>query len=575
MLSRRHRRRRFATNEVERPLRFVPILAVIIALVIVFYLGSIVLEYFGVGNSVRNAAVELTVEERGVISVSLEGSQKKQAESGIKLYPGDTAESGPGNHASLLFFDGTIMRMDQNTNVKIVESEHGAESSELSTELIAGMLWVRTPAQSSYSGAIVRTIITPAFTATIPADTEAIIFNNTVAVYSADGLGIALDIPDTEGQYYVGEGQQFILPATANKSESLYSYRQPITPDRDRSTFINESRRAVQPAGSSGATLETGTGTDVTLAVVSPTEGQAISESTVKVTGRFGVNVDKVRINGYLATLDEDKGTFSQEISLPDEDTVVITVEAVDFNGIVLEEARRTISRDRKAITAPTITAPAAGGTTYKTNSEQFELKGTVPEGTIGVLVNDYRLQLFNPGDTTWTYLASVRLENLKVGENVFNVYAIGANTLKSEPATITIIVGDGDEGVVSSASSSAGGTGGSASSEPEQVEESTLPNNAPLQPGSLTVEKPEAGTTHTTSEVEFLIEGSVPASTDSVWVNGYKLRLYSPGKTFWNYIASVELGTMKEGANTYKVNARDKDGKIIDSLTYTITYNP
>jgi len=574
MLSRRHRRRRFATNEVERPLRFVPILAVIIALVIIFYLGSIVLEYFGVGNSVRSAAVELTVEDRGVISVSLEGSQKKQAESGIKLYPGDTAESGPSNHASLTFFDGTVIRLDQNTSIKILESEQGVESSELSAELVAGMLWVHTPPQATFSGSILRTVVTPAFTATVPADTEAIIINNTVAVYSADGLGIALDIPDTEGQYYVGEGQQFVLPATANKSESLYSYRQPISPDRDRSTFINESRRAIQPTNASGSIIPTGTGADVPLAVVSPIDGATITASTVKVTGRFGVNVDKVRINGYLATLDEEEGTFSQEISLPDDDTIVITVEAVDFNGIVLEEARRTITRDRKAITAPTITAPAAAGTTYKTNSEQFEMKGAVPEGTIGVLVNDYRLQLFNPGDTTWTYLASVRLENLKIGTNVFNVYAIGANTLKSEPATITIIVGEGDEGVVSSASSTAGTTGGNAASEAEQVEESTLPSNAPLQPGSLTVEKPEAGTTHSTSEVEFLIEGSVPASTDSVWVNGYKLRLYSPGKIFWNYIASVELGTMKEGANTYKVNARDKEGNIIDSLTYTITYN-
>ena len=69
----------------------------------------------------------------------------------------------------------------------------------------------------------------------------------------------------------------------------------------------------------------------------------------------------------------------------------------------------------------------------------------------------------------------------------------------------------------------------------------------------------------------EFLIEGSVPSGTASVWVNDYKLQLYTAGKTFFNYIASTGLNTLKRGSNTYEIIIRDTEGKILDRVTYTI----
>jgi hypothetical protein len=70
-----------------------------------------------------------------------------------------------------------------------------------------------------------------------------------------------------------------------------------------------------------------------------------------------------------------------------------------------------------------------------------------------------------------------------------------------------------------------------------------------------------------------FLLEGTVPKETNSVWVNGYKLRLYVAGKTFFNYIADAKFSTLKKGTNTYVINARNEEGKILDTVTYTVTY--
>jgi len=89
-------------------------------------------------------------------------------------------------------------------------------------------------------------------------------------------------------------------------------------------------------------------------------------------------------------------------------------------------------------------------------------------------------------------------------------------------------------------------------------------------------VHAPSAGTQHTAmlsgTGLELLIEGSVPPGTQSMWVNDYQLRLYSPGKTFFNYIASTALNTLKRGENPYVIVARDKEGMILDRMTYTIT---
>ena len=71
------------------------------------------------------------------------------------------------------------------------------------------------------------------------------------------------------------------------------------------------------------------------------------------------------------------------------------------------------------------------------------------------------------------------------------------------------------------------------------------------------------------------MIEGRTSAETASISINGYTLSLYVAGKTTWNYIASVEYGTMKRGKNVYRIVARNAGGEILDVLEYTMTFNP
>lgn len=577
-MQRRHRRRRPQYNEPKSLKGYIRIAAAIGVLVLVFMIGKSTLEFFGVGNAKRQTATILTLEPGGIVNISVEGGPLKRAETDVKLYAGDAIVTSPRNYARLDFFDGTSMRLDESTHTLIEVSEKGEEKSAVTIELEEGTLWVVTPTLSTFSGAITRTIKSPYMQATVPSEAEVVFTERSLAVFSADGIGLTVTVAGNDETIIVGEGQQFTLPPGGEQTADLYSYRNPLSTEQVLTQFVEDSRAGFKSTASSSKQADTtpdeSSSDNIILEIQSPEDGITVDASTITVSGRIGSAVDKVRINGYLANINAQAGTFEEDLALPDEDEVSITIEAIDKDGIALAEGIRTLSRNRKPPEAPVISSPAGNDETYVTTRPEIEISGRAPQGAVGILVNDYRLQLFEPGDTTWSYLANVEFNNMRVGENVYEVIAINRGGYRSEPASVTIIYNpEGQEGVVNEevAEGTEATEGADVQPVPTTVEEADLPNNAPLSPGTLVITSPAAGTEYTTREVENLIEGNVPNGTYSVWVNGYRLRLFEPGKTFFNYIASVELNTLKRGRNAYRIVARNEAGEILDQLTYIL----
>lgn len=568
MLYYRHRRGYYALAEQPTITRFIrPAIGLAVVLVVLYFTGAWLLRTLGIGNHTRQTAILLSIEKRGAVQVSLEGKDYAAAQNDIKLYASDRVKTGANANAALRFFDGSVARLDEQTEVTVLQSNLRAENSLLALELTSGVLWLSTPSVDVFSGSIVRTVKSDAMTFTIPAQTDGTFGTRSTAVYAAAGLGVKIAIPHVVIPIIVGEGQQFSLPANFNPDEDLYQYRSPIVTVASLPSFVSESRVLYQPARRGvGASSPSGQGSDTTAAItlMSPENNMVLRTATVTVTGSVGADVSTLRVNGYQAKINEDR-TFSLEVTPPDEDSVTITVEALDSAGGLLGTVSRQLTRDRKPPESPTITAPAKDGQTYRTQRTEFEIRGTASKDAIGIVVNDYRLQLFQPGSGTWSYLASLRLENFREGENIFTVYAIDASGNRSPSVALTVLLGGDGEGVVDMGSSSQSSTA-------REVTEEELPANAPLKPGTVEVTGPVPGTTYTATGA-FLLEGSAPPETVSVWVNGYKLRLYTPGKLFWNYIADPAFATLKRGTNLYKVNARDSEGKILDTVTYTVTY--
>jgi len=574
MTQRRHRSRRNAIPSKERNARIRKLISLGILLLALYIIGNKTLAFFGVGNAIRSTATILNVENGGVINVSVDGGPLKTAENELKLYAGDTIVSSPRNNATLSFFDGSSMRLDESTQVHIAQSLEGEESSLITIELEEGTVWASTPKLSVYSGSTIRTIVSPYISAVIPSQVEMVMKPRSVTVFSADGLGLELTIAGNKQKIMIGEGQQFTLPVGGESAVDLYTYRSPMDTAQLQSAFVEESRAlytSTKNSSGTGVTIPTTEPkNDIALTVINPIDGSTIQSTVVKVSGTINDKVERVRINGYLANIDKAVGTFEQELVLPDEDEISIAIEAVDAQGEVIGEAIRKVSRDRKPPEPPVISSPAGNGETYLTTNSEIEISGTAPNDAVGIEVNGYRLQLFSPGDTRWSYLANTKFSNFVVGENVFEVVAINRGGYRSDPAKITVILGNGQEGVVTGTS-----TGTLIPTTPHTVEETTLPSNTPLMPGTISIFGPQQGTEYTATKAEFLIEGNIPKEVASVWVNGYNLRLYEKGKGFFNYIASVELGTLQRGRNVYRITTRDDAGKLLDEMNYIVNFTP
>src|SRR3989338_9254767 len=330
------------------------IVAGVLALLVLYVVGSLVFRVFGVGNAIRQEKVTLHVEGRDAVNVYLDGAEMQRAQDGMKLYPGDRVTTGSNTHATLVFFDGSMVRLDEKTDLTVAESALGVKTSELELELQQGRIWLATPLKKSFTGAIVRTVITPVTTFVLPAETEAVLSALEAYVYSADGSGIEVEVLSSDlDPIFIGEGQKWILPSTEDIGNDLYAYRSPLDPGAIRMPLVEESRgrrtivtkQASQTAAATDGGVEGGF-----LRVRSPANAAKLTSGTVKVEGSFGGGVASIKVNEYFAVLDAEKKTFSQELALPTgTESFDIRIAALDSAGEILEEVLRNVTREFKA----------------------------------------------------------------------------------------------------------------------------------------------------------------------------------------------------------------------------------
>ncbi len=573
--SRRHRRQSFGTAE-PRPRYVLRFVIGALVLVIIWYLGNRVFSLFddSVGRG-TSAVLALEQTNGDGVQVSLQQSDWQRGEHNLKMYPGDGVAARSGVHAMLAFFDGSRVRLDQSSEVQIDRSDKvTGQSSTVEFTLKSGRVWVATPNLAVFSGAITRRVSTASYTVEIPADASAMIAMDGITVIKSSGVGLSVHLKNVKAgnlsQVIVGEGQMLILNDDAKRQiaggADPYSFRDPITADSLKDDFLAKSyaqlSNLVLPTAATVGTGSTAIAEGEDLTLTAPANRQKVSTKSVTVSGKTSQRIRSVLVNSYNAPIKPDR-TFTLELALEDEESTLIHVEAQDPQGITLAEADRTVLRELKPFTPVRMTSPVGSGGTLTTALEEIEITGEAPVGTAAIMVNDYKLQLYKPGAKTWSYLASVNIGNLIRGSNVFTIYALDENGRKSTPTNITIVV---DPAAVASVTPLPT-TSSSAASQPP------LKQNAPLTPGTLTVTAPVAGTAAEVTEKEVVIEGTTSANTASISVNGYTLSLYLAGKTTWNYIASVDLTTMKEGKNTYRIVSRNADGEILDVLEYTMTY--
>lgn len=91
----------------------------------------------------------------------------------------------------------------------------------------------------------------------------------------------------------------------------------------------------------------------------------------------------------------------------------------------------------------------SSGKNTVESSKSYQLIEGTTPKETDQIVVNNYPLSKYQPGDTDWSYIAAVSLGTLKTGENKFTVKALDEDGDEIASETVTIVYQGGESGTL------------------------------------------------------------------------------------------------------------------------------
>jgi hypothetical protein len=196
---------------------------------------------------------------------------------------------------------------------------------------------------------------------------------------------------------------------------------------------------------------------------------------------------------------------------------------------------------------APVINKPVES---ERTVTGPLTISGTAPDDAVKMIVDQvvsgksetYTLAKFKAGDTAFSYNVSEKFGNLAKGENIYTFYAVNKDGDKSEGASITLTF---DKTAVNI------------------TDALTAP-----------VVKTFNGAVSSTVTVDTVQVAGEIVGAEKVVVNGYTLSKFEPGSTVWNYTAKESLQNLKSGVNEYEVYGIDTNGNKSAAVKFTITYD-
>ncbi len=242
-------------------------------------------------------------------------------------------------------------------------------------------------------------------------------------------------------------------------------------------------------------------------------------------TANYNFKNLKLGSNEYKIYAEDKAGNRSDPAII----TLVLSQEVIDKKATKPKNDSAP-AQDAQSTGGVTITSPN-NGKSFSTSKTVFDIAGKVPKETVKVVVNDYTLQAFKQGDTSFTYKASAAFKNLDIGKiNRYKVTAYNNDGDMIGYATISIDVESSSEIQI------------------------TIPTNK---------------SSYTTSLNELVLGGSVGKWVQKIFVNGKLLREYIPGSEEWKM--SI---TLKPGINKFDVRST-KDNATIGTDSISITFKP
>ncbi len=446
-------------------------------------------------HSFEQVSATLTIGEGSTEYYFPEQSEWQRAASGLEFREGDHIRTRSVSQSSLEIFPGTVLFLNQDTELKIQtmqESSSGIKQVALSLE--KGQIWIKTSSEDfgvepdSY------------FTVRVPRG-EISIKGTIVDIASSEVRDVirlvrgSVDVdifnPETDSAQWtksVDVGQQITLDETTIgklesdldikdiidssfvESEWHISNLQRFSPEEAAELRRQvESRVSARTAPSTPPTEEPVEDKNTSFpspSVTSHQDGGVIpaSQTSITLEGTAPENTRQIIVNGYTLNRFNAGDRIWRYIASTEFGTLlsgnnVYEVVAVSragvrsqpfsitlqYEGSPVESSSNTgmetsvIRSDIQEYKSPVVTDPVAipDGGVYETSSPSFTISGLVDPKTNGIMVNDYRLRQFLPGNTNFRYTVNAKASspNMVPGENTYSITSFGpdgkeANTL-------------------------------------------------------------------------------------------------------------------------------------------------
>lgn len=319
------------------------------------------------------------------------------AYSGTKMLLGDSVKTSMGSRGVLQFFNGTIVRMDEDTEIVVTDITKRSDVEKIGLTLNHGNIWINKI--------------------------------QTEGVDESDFLVRTSHLQVSD----VGT----VFEVESNTRETVRVLKGSVNVQ----ILDNDEKRTLLD------TVQVGVGQEMNLdeAILKAFQNRETPSVLMALSDQFKLS------DWYIWNSNEDQNptdfTIHHDLPLLTEENATQEVNGMTQQPGTTQEsgAPAPASVGTSGLQTPVITQPASAS--MSTDQNKVAISGTVGTGTAKVIVrqtisgntDEYTLSKFKAGDTSFTYNVSETLGNFRPGQNIYNFYAVDASGKKSDPAEVRI----------------------------------------------------------------------------------------------------------------------------------------
>jgi len=312
--------------------------------------------------------------------------------SGTKLLLGDSVKTSMKSRGVLQFFNGTIVRMNEDTEVTITDITKRSDVEKIGLTLNHGSIWVNKVQTEGVDQSDLQVRTSHLLVSDVGTVFE--VSSNSLETVRVMKGDVNVQIIDTD----------------------------------EKKTLLD--------------TIQVGVGQEMNLdeAILKAFQNRETPSVRMALNDAFKLS------DWYIWNIGEDENptdfSINHSLEIPGGSEETSTISTQQLAGTTQEMSNPP---PVEGLQTPVITQPSPAVMTTEEN--KAAISGTVAAGTVKVMVrqtvsgntDEYTLSKFKAGDTSFGYNVSEALGNYKPGENIYNFYAVDASGNKSDSAEVRI----------------------------------------------------------------------------------------------------------------------------------------